>query len=419
LRTENQYSQHVDSGIGKKLEKPANRQRIFLIMSDYLQQSFTVSFEYKVHFTSGLFDTTNTLLNDFLLERVTEGTEQKILFVVDDGVSNSHPDLLDNIRGYFNAFPTVKLAENILVIPGGEKAKNNAHFSEFIINAVNDHGIDRHSYLAAIGGGSMLDLAGFAAAVSHRGVKHIRIPTTVLSQNDSGVGVKNGINFKNKKNFVGTFAPPVAVFNDDQFLTTLSHRDWRSGMSEAVKVALIKDAAFFRWLEENATSLAKRDLAAMNFLIKRCAELHLEHIRSGDPFETGSARPLDFGHWSAHKLEQLTNFEVSHGEAVAMGIALDSAYSGLIGNLSYDDVNRILTLVENLGFTITHPLMQVQDEQSPMLQGLNEFREHLGGQLTITLLSAIGKGQEVHEIDWHLLKKASARLTAGYREIVE
>ena len=394
----------------KKLEKPANRQSTFLIMSDYLQQSFTVSFEYRVHFTSGLFDTTNTLLKDFFEQRHIEGIQQKILFVIDDGVTKSHPDLLEKIRSYFDFYPTVALAENIIVIPGGEKAKNSLSYSEFLINAVHDFGIDRHSYLAAVGGGSLLDLAGLAAAVSHRGVKHIRIPTTVLSQNDSGVGVKNGVNFKNKKNFIGTFAPPVVVFNDDRFLTTLTDRDWRSGISEAIKVALIKDAGFFTWLEENATSLAKRDLDAMNYLIKRCAELHLEHIRSGDPFETGSARPLDFGHWSAHKLEQLTSFEVFHGEAVAMGIALDSIYSGLKEYISDEEVKRIINLLLNLGFDITHPLMEVQDENSPLLLGLNEFREHLGGQLTITLLKQIGKGYEVHEMDWHLVKEASDRL---------
>lgn len=379
-------------------------------MHDYLQQSFTVSFEYRVYFTSGLFDITNTLLNDFFSQRSTEGTQQKILFVVDEGVAKSHPDLLEKIREYFTAFPTVKLTENIIVIPGGEQAKNHSYYNEFIINAVNEYGIDRHSYVAAIGGGSLLDLAGLSAAVSHRGVKHIRIPTTVLSQNDSGVGVKNGVNFKHKKNFIGTFAPPAAVFNDDQFLTTLTDRDWRSGMSEAIKVALIKDPIFFSWLEEHAASLVKRDLAVMNYLIKRCAELHLEHIRSGDPFETGSARPLDFGHWSAHKIEQLSNFEVTHGEAVAMGIALDTVYSGLTGYITNDEVKRIIDLLLNLGFNITHPLMEVHDENSPVLQGLNEFREHLGGQLTITLLTAIGKGQEVHEIDWHLMKEAAGKL---------
>jgi 3-dehydroquinate synthase len=388
-------------------------------MSDFLQQSFSVSFEYRVYFTSGLFDISNHLLNDFFKQRTIEGTQQKILFVIDEGVTKSHPDLVEKIDAYFASFSTVKLAENIIVLPGGEKAKNISAYSEFIINAVNDYGIDRHSYLAAIGGGSLLDCAGLAAAVAHRGVKHIRIPTTVLSQNDSGVGVKNGVNFKNKKNFIGTFAPPVAVFNDEQFLTTLTDRDWRSGMAEAIKVALIKDAAFFTWLEEHAASLAKRDLAAMNYLIKRCAELHLEHIRSGDPFETGSARPLDFGHWSAHKLEQLTNFEVLHGEAVAMGIALDSVYSGLKGDIGGDEVRRIIDLLLHLGFAITHPLMEVQDESSPMLQGLNEFREHLGGRLTITLLTAIGKGKEVNEMDWHLLKKAAEKLKLPDLEAVK
>jgi 3-dehydroquinate synthase len=377
---------------------------------DHLQQSFTVLFEYKVHFTTGLFDASNTVFADYLTLNVEQGTRQKILFVVDSGVIDHHPDLLQNIDAYFKAFNDVQLAEKIVVIAGGEEAKNSFDHLMEIINAVNDYGIDRHSYLAAIGGGSVLDLAGFAAAVSHRGVKHIRIPTTVLSQNDSGIGVKNGINFKGKKNFIGTFAPPAAVFNDDRFLTTLSDRDWRSGMSEAIKVALIKDAGFFSWLEENGSKLAQRDLQAMNYLVKRCAELHLEHIRSGDPFEKGSARPLDFGHWSAHKLEQLTNFEVFHGEAVAMGIALDSMYSFLKGDLSETDVNRIIDLLQTLGFAIAHPLLQVQNENSPVLVGLNEFREHLGGRLTITLLTAIGAGKEVNEMDWHLVKESSERL---------
>ena len=306
-------------------------------------------------------------------------------------------------------YPQVQLA-TCIVIKGGEAAKNDDTLLNTIIDAVNTFGIDRHSYLAAIGGGSVLDLAGYGAAISHRGIKHIRIPTTVLSQNDSGIGVKNGINYKGKKNFIGTFAPPIAVFNDEVFLTTLHDRDWRSGMSEAIKVALIKDASFFGWLEENAGLLARRDLTTMNFLVKRCAELHLEHIRSGDPFESGSARPLDFGHWSAHKLEQLTNFEVFHGEAVAMGIALDTVYSGLMGYLQEQDVKRVVHLLVKLGFNITHPFMRIEDDHSPVLKGLEEFREHLGGQLNITLLTAIGQGIEVHEMDVEILKKAAGML---------
>ncbi|RYY35648.1 MAG: 3-dehydroquinate synthase [Sphingobacteriaceae bacterium] len=377
---------------------------------EHLHQSFTVKFEYNVFFTTGLFGIGNTLFNDFLLKSSTPGVSRKIFFVVDGGVANANPDLIGQIKTYFAANTAIQLVADVLVIPGGEGVKNDPTYFEQVVEAVNTYGIDRHSYIAAIGGGSVLDMVGYAAAVSHRGIKHIRIPTTVLSQNDSGIGVKNGINYFGKKNFLGTFAPPVAVFNDDSFLLTLSDRDWRSGISEAIKVALIKDATFFNWLEDNATSLVQRDMAAMNYLVWQCAKLHMEHISSKDPFESGSSRPLDFGHWSAHKLEYLSNFEVRHGEAVAMGIALDTVYSQVSGRLSANESQRIIRLLQNLGFDIIHPLLEVHREDSPILTGLEEFREHLGGQLTIMLLNTIGEGVEVHEIDVELLKQAGKLL---------
>ncbi|RYD81087.1 MAG: 3-dehydroquinate synthase, partial [Sphingobacteriales bacterium] len=331
----------------------------------------------------------------------------KILFIIDEGVANAHPDLNQNIKKYFNKYSHTQLVDDILVIPGGEIVKNETKYFDQVLEAVNTYGIDRHSFIAAIGGGALLDMVGYAANVSHRGIKHIRIPTTVLSQNDSGVGVKNGINSFNKKNFLGTFSPPVGVFNDELFLSTLSDRDWRSGIAEAIKVALIKDSEFFEWLEANAEAMADRDLKAMNYQIWKCAKLHMEHIRSGDPFESGSARPLDFGHWSAHKLEYLTDFEIRHGEAVAMGIALDTVYSQLSGRISFDDSQRVINLIQTLGFELTHPLLQVTAGDSSILKGLEEFREHLGGELTITLLTGIGTGEEVHEMDAALLKRAT------------
>jgi 3-dehydroquinate synthase len=344
---------------------------------DYIQQSFDVHYEYRVYFTDFLFEQGNPLLRDFLNQHRGEGENPKILFVVDQHVVES---------------------------------KNDPAQYNRIVEAVNTHGIDRHSYLAAIGGGSLLDVAGYAAAVSHRGIRHIRIPTTVLSQNDSGVGVKNGVNHYGKKNFLGTFAPPVAVFNDFHFLTTLTDRDWRSGISEAIKVALIKDQVFFNWLEENALKLVARDAAAMSYLIKRCAELHMLHISSGDPFEKGSSRPLDFGHWSAHKLEQLTNFEVTHGEAVAIGIALDSWYSCHSGRLSRQDCSRVIGLLTTLGFQVYHPQLDLRQQNSLIYQGLEEFQQHLGGRLTIMLLAGIGKGEEVHTMDRELLRQAEESL---------
>jgi 3-dehydroquinate synthase len=260
----------------------------------------------------------------------------------------------------------------------------------------------RQSFLLAVGGGALLDAAGYAAATAHRGVRLIRVPTTVLSQDDSGIGVKNGINAFGKKNFLGAFAPPYAVLNDSAFLQTLSDRDWRSGVAEAVKVALVKDGPFFDFLEEHAPAVARRDLKRMEQVIYRCAELHLQHIASsGDPFETGSSRPLDFGHWSAHKLEQLTDFRLRHGEAVAIGIALDATYARVTGMLPETDWRRIIELLATLGFELWAPELGgplSREDPASLLHGLVEFREHIGGPLTILLPEAIGRMRQVHEI---------------------
>ncbi|WP_316813609.1 3-dehydroquinate synthase [Pedobacter heparinus] len=373
---------------------------------NYLEQSFSVKFDYKIYFTSSLFELGNPLLAGFFEARPSAAL-RKIFFVIDGGVTETHPNLITAIKTYFAGQQQVQLIPDIMVVPGGEASKNDPALFDQLVAAVNVHGIDRHSYIAAIGGGAVLDLVGYAAAVAHRGIKHIRIPTTVLSQNDSGIGVKNGINYQGKKNFLGTFAPPVAVFNDDVFLQTLTDRDYRSGISEAIKVALIKDPDFFYWIEEHAAALAAREQESMNYLIKHCAKLHLDHIAGDDPFETGSARPLDFGHWSAHKLEQLSNFSVLHGEAVAMGIALDSVYSFLTGLLTEEKALRILEVLTKLNFSISDPIIQIKDSGSPILKGLAEFQEHLGGLLTITLLTDIGTGKEVHEMDQQQLIKAS------------
>ncbi len=374
-----------------------------------LHQSFSVRFTYDVLFTEHLFDVDNSVLSDFFSANQADGTRKKLLFVLDAGVVDHCPLLPEQIRAYFAQRPNVELISELVLVPGGEPAKNDPLLVDKLVDAVDRFGIDRHSFVVAIGGGSVLDLVGYAAAISHRGIRHVRIPTTVLSQNDSGIGVKNGINYRGKKNFLGTFAPPVAVFNDFTFLNTLSDRDWRAGISEAIKVALIKDPAFFDFIETNAEKLAQRDQAAMQYLVHRCAELHLEHIASGDPFEQGSSRPLDFGHWSAHKLEQLTDFEIRHGEAVAIGMAIDCLYANQLGWLSDADLHRIMGVLQTLGFSLYHPALDA-DDSAGILKGLSEFREHLGGRLTILLLEGIGRGIDVHDMDAGRIRQAIATL---------
>ena len=368
-------------------------------MNTIIEQSFSVPFKYQVCFSEDIFSLDNKLFTELL----ANGRHAKVLFVVDEGVSQAHPQLLSQLKAYANVYSEFfTIAGEPIVVSGGEAAKNDEAYYKEIVEATHVYGIDRHSYIAVIGGGAVIDMVGFAAAVSHRGIRLIRIPTTVLSQNDSAVGVKNSVNLFGKKNYLGTFTPPYAVLNDFNFLKTLDDRDWRSGISEAIKVALIKDLSFFNWIEDNSSALASREMEPMKELIIRCAQMHLDHISGKDPFEFGSSRPLDFGHWAAHKLEHLTDFRIRHGEAVAIGIALDSTYSHLKGWISEDDLSRIITVFKTLGFELFAPELGGEN----LIKGLQEFQEHLGGQLTITLLKALGKGEEVHEMDHELIHQA-------------
>ena len=364
-----------------------------------IKHQISVSFEHQVHFTFGVFDRTNPLLQTLLTGRSRRAAA---LVVVDESLAAVRSDLLQNVGNYFAAnTENLHLVCPPVVIEGGERAKNSYfHVSEIHSQIERSH-LDRHSYLIGIGGGALLDVAGLAAATAHRGLRHVRIPTTTLSQCDAGVGVKNGINAFGKKNFIGTFAPPWAVINDFQLLSSLSERDKRAGYAEAVKVALIRDREFFLQLERDATALAEFDPEAMRALIYRSAELHVRHIaEGGDPFEFGSARPLDFGHWAAHKLEQLSDNRIRHGEAVAAGIALDVIYSRRAGLLPAASAERALALLEALGFELFANEMLHLDtnHQRVLLKGLEEFREHLGGELTLTLLRDLGQAVEVHEV---------------------
>ncbi|MDB3935349.1 3-dehydroquinate synthase [Granulosicoccus sp.] len=365
-------------------------------------QRFSVDFAYPVIFTNGLFQSTNPMLRD-TLSRPEPAKRHRMVVFVDTGVADTFPTLAADIARYAEAYADqLQLLLDPVLMPAGETIKSELHHIEVMQKILSDQHVDRHSYVLGIGGGALLDAVGLVAATSHRGIRHVRIPTTVLSQNDSGVGVKNSINLFGQKNYVGTFAPPFAVLNDYKFIEHLPVRDKIAGMAEAVKVALIRDATFYAWLEDHADDLAHFKPAAMTYMIRRCAELHMHQIaHGGDPFERGSARPLDFGHWSAHRLETLTRYHLRHGEAVAIGIALDARYSVLGGLLEAGAELRICSLLEHLGFKLWHPALEDRNTEGEveLLQGLIDFREHLGGELTITLLAGLGQGVEVHEVD--------------------
>jgi 3-dehydroquinate synthase len=377
-------------------------------------QRFSVPLEYPVYFTRDALAVDNPALADAIGRREPNRT-QRCLFVVEERIAELWPALLTNIQAYVAARGgKLALADETLVIPGAEACKNDAEAPVQLQARFESARMDRHATVVIIGGGALLDLVGYAAAITHRGVRVVRVPTTVLSQGDSGVGVKNGINAFGKKNFLGTFAAPYGVVIDPAFLRTLPRRDAVAGMAEAIKVALIKDSEFFAWQRAHVHELARVDDAAVSHLVKRCAQLHLEHIATGgDPFEFGSARPLDFGHWAAHKLETMTAHRLSHGEAVAIGIALDSRYCVEAGLLSEPEADQIIGLIEQLGLPLWDPALEQKGPQGlEVLHGLEEFREHLGGELTITLLEGIGRGREVHSLDTRQLRTSLSWLRA-------
>jgi len=375
-----------------------------------IRRTIQVAWPLRVFFTENAFAPDNSTLRDAL----ADGVPHKVFVVLEDSLSQALPGLAVQIENYFAAFAQqLPLVRPPLFVSGGEPAKNSITLVTHLLEQFHRHHLDRQSYLIAIGGGALLDVAGFAAATCHRGVRLVRLPTTTLSQADSGVGLKNSLNAFGQKNYIGTFAPPFAVINDFNLLATLNPRDKRSGYAEAVKIACLRDANFFAELERTADRLVAFEPDAMKRLIHRSAELNLDHLTTGgDPFETGSARALDFGHWAAHKLEELSRFHITHGEAVAIGMALDVIYARDSGLLAAAAAGRILTLLERLGFSLfADELLNADDTNHPaLLAGLEEYREHQGGELAITLLAEIGRGVEVHEINSRGLAAAVAEL---------
>ena len=377
-----------------------------------VSQKISVPFDFPVVFTHHVFAPENMALLDALC-RLGEERRHRVMVYIDSCVAGARPDLQKQIAAYFAAHhDKLELVGEPQAVPGGEAVKNDFALVQKMIAEMLGARLDRHAFVVIVGGGAVLDAVGFAASLVHRGLRTVRVPTTVLSQNDGGVGVKTGVNFLGGKNAIGTFWPPFAVIDDFQFLLTLDERAWLDGVAEAFKVSIIRDCEFFDWLCAHAAKLRARDFDAMQQLVIRCAELHLDHIRTaGDPFELGRARPLDFGHWAAHKLELMSDFKISHGEAVAVGMLLDCCYavkSGWLTEAEFDAIHRGLAAS---GLPVWFDeLERTRGNTLEIFDGLREFQEHLGGELCVTYPQHIGARHEVHEVDLELMREALAKL---------
>ncbi|HIH2762445.1 MAG TPA: 3-dehydroquinate synthase [Candidatus Azoamicus sp. MARI] len=373
-------------------------------MYKIIKQTFNIKYNYNIFFTTDIFNLNNKILINELNKNNL--SEKKILILIDKNVIKFNTDIIIKINNYFKFYEnSIKVVCNPIAITGGEKVKNHYLLVKYFYKLIEKYKICRQSYLIAIGGGTIQDLAGYIASTAHRGIKLIRIPTTVLSQDDSGVGVKNGINFIKKKNFIGCFSIPFSVINDYSLLQSLTFKQIIEGLAEAVKVALIKDNIFFKYIEDNCKNITEHSV--LKNVIYTCAKLHAEHIsKYGDPFEQTSSRPLDFGHWIAHKLESMSKYKISHGEAVGIGLIIDSTYSYLIKLLKKNEWKRIIRCMINLHMKIFCELLLKKEKIYEIFNGVEEFREHLGGKLTITLLKAIGEKIDINHINKYIYIKS-------------
>jgi len=374
---------------------------------DSVDIPFSVPYVHRLRFTEDVFGGQQDVLADVL--ESSGDRPPRVQFWVDEDVARARPRLVEEIRTFCDAHAErFQRVGNVQFVPGGEAIKNDVHVLERMLKVFHVSDLDRRSYVIVIGGGAVLDAVGFAAAIAHRGLRLVRLPTTTLAQADSGVGVKNAVNLFHKKNWIGSFAPPWAVINDASLLATLSDRDFVCGFSEAVKVALLKDANLLATLCRDAERIRARDMSVALPIIKASAHWHLRHITAGgDPFEALEARPLDFGHWSAHRLESLTEFSLRHGEAVAIGVAIDTVYSSLVHGLPRDDARRVVQCLRDLGFPLNAPALK---DHHALFAGLEEFRQHLGGRLTLTMLRGVGDPIDVHHVDRRKMQQAMAEV---------
>ena len=387
-----------------------------------IQQSLSYSIDYPIVFTEGVFDPANPVLAQ-TMDRLEENRVHRAMVFIDSNVADLLPQLSQHIVQYFEAYSNdIELAEEPRVLPGGEGIKNDIEVIGPLAAALADAHLCRHSFVVVVGGGAVLDAIGFAASVTHCGLRTVRIPTTILGQASAGVGVRNAVNYAGMKNAIGCFAPPFAVINDWQFLHSLPDREWMAGITEAFRMGIIADSDFFDDLCTLAGVLSQRNPETIQKIIQHSAYLYLSRMSiQNDPFEMEIGQPLDFAYWGAHKLEMLSNCEISHAEAVAMGILIDSRYSAEQGWMTGAQFEKIHRAFSELALPLWFNELEMvgADGNLEILQGIPEFQEQKGGPLSITFPEGIGAFRNEPLVDLVVMEKALNALKALASSSVE
>jgi 3-dehydroquinate synthase len=281
-----------------------------------------------------------------------------------------------------------------------ESAKN-LHSVEIIARSLSRAGADRRSLVVAVGGGVVGDVAGFAAAAFLRGVKLVHIPTTLVSQVDSSIGGKTGVNLPEGKNLVGAFYPPRLVLTDPELLRTLSGREFRGGLAEVIKHAVIADAEMFAMLEKDLDKVLRRDRQSLRFLIPRNVEIKARVV-SRDEHESGLREILNYGHTFAHALEKVTKYRrYQHGEAVAWGMIAAAFLGHELGLTRADDVSRIVALIRRIGPLPAWPPVP----PSTLVNAMRSDKKTRAGILRFVVSPRIGEARSYDAVPLHVVER--------------
>ena len=342
---------------------------------------------YPIHVGAGLLHAAGSLTPFIVGQRVCVVTNETIAPLYLDAVVK----LLDGYK------------VDACVLPDGEAHKTLATYARVIDHLI-AHRHDRSTTLVALGGGVIGDITGFAAATYQRGVALIQIPTTLLAQVDSSVGGKTAVNHPQGKNMIGAFYQPRLVLADLDTLRTLPSREYLAGIAEVIKYGVVRDAAFFAWLEGRVDALLRRDPGVLDGAVLRSCALKAEVV-AADEREDGLRAILNFGHTFGHAIETLTRYEYLHGEAVAIGMVMASDLSVRLGILDRAQGRRIKALLGAVGLPVTPP-GTITPETMRAAMGLD--KKVVDGRMRLVLARALGDGFVTDRFDTKALEATLA-----------
>lgn len=363
----------------------------------------TSEFDMEVVMTQGVF-----LLENGALRRAIG--DRRCLVVISETVQGLYGS---RIGRYFRHFFKPD-AYRLITVPTGEANKTMATIEE-ICRAGKEFGLDRRSVMVAIGGGILMDMVGFAASMYKRKIDYLRVPTTLVGQIDAGIGIKTGINFDRSKNFLGSYHAPLTAINDLDLLATLSEDDVRCGVAEIIKMGLIVDRELFELVEAHVQDLVTYKFQKEPDVAIRVHSLAIQRMLEQlqvNFYERDLERLVDFGHTFSPFIEEHTNYQIPHGIAVGMDMAISTELAFLQNMIDRESRDRILRLLSNLGIPLEEESAYLP---TLMWKSLRHVELHRGMKLNLVVPTGIGSATFIREkraISEELLAKACEGLRA-------